>query len=83
MKKYNKFNESNNVKRIQTPSRYRKQPMSLPKTGYDREGNYRDWNDDSVYSEQPFGTQIGSSAPFDTMVNEAVNRVLNNLKKKL
>lgn len=83
MKRYNRFNESNRVKRIQQPSIYRRQPMSLPKTGSNNENGYRDWNDESVYSEEPFGTRIGSSAPFDKVVNEAVDYALKNLKKKL
>ena len=58
---------------------YRKKPMSLPQTGSDRTENTRDWNDDSVYSEQPFGEKIGTSAPFDKIVNEIFER----LKKKL
>ena len=32
---------------------YRKTVMSLPKTVLIKKGNVRDWNDDSVYSEEP------------------------------
>ena len=62
---------------------YRKKPMSLPQTGSDKEGIYRDWNDDSVYSEQPFGQEIGDSAPFDSMVKASVDSIVESLKKKL
>lgn len=56
---------------------YRKKPMMLPKT--DAPTPYDDWNDDSVYSEEPFGSKIGSSAPFDNVVKS----VMESLKKKL
>ena len=62
---------------------YRKKVMSLPQTGSDRMGDYKDWNDDSVYSEQPFGEKIGTSAPFDQVVNSVVNTVMESLKKKI
>jgi hypothetical protein len=62
---------------------YRKKPMSLPQTGSDKEGIYRDWNDDSVYSEQPFGQEIGDSTPFDSMVKASVDSIVESLKKKL
>jgi hypothetical protein len=60
---------------------YRKKPMSLPTTGSD-EG---DWNDSSVYSEQPFGQKIGDSAPFDKMVSVISDSVMEALtgKKKI
>ena len=58
---------------------YRKKPMSLPQTGSDKTESTRDWNDDSVYSEQPFGEKIGTSAPFDKIVNE----IVESIKKKL
>ena len=56
---------------------YRKKPMTLPKT--DTTTPYEDWNDESVYSEQPFGSKIGDSAPFDNIVKT----VMESLKKKL
>lgn len=60
---------------------YRKKPMSLPTTGSD-EG---DWNDSSVYSEQPFGQKIGDSAPFDKVVSAISDSVMEALtgKKKI
>lgn len=62
---------------------YRKKVMSLPQTGSDSNGEYRDWNDKSVYSEQPFGEKIGTSAPFDKVVNSVVDTVMESLKKKI
>lgn len=62
---------------------YRKKVMSLPQTGSDEEGNVRDWNDESVYSEEPFGAKIGSSAPFEDTINKTVDAIMESLKKKL
>ena len=62
---------------------YRKKLMSLPQTGSDKEGNVRDWNDDSVYSEEPFGSKIGSSAPYEDIINASVDAIMESLKKKL
>ncbi len=61
---------------------YRKKPMTLPVTGEDKHGNYRDWNDDSVYSEEPFGSKIGDSTPYDTIISKTVDSLLESLKKK-
>ena len=44
----------------------------------------RDWNDDSAKGEEPFGKQIGSSAPYDeTVVNILTDMVYNHVKKVL
>ena len=62
---------------------YRKKPMALPKTGEDKNQWGEDWNDESVYSEQPFGEKIGSSAPFEKVVEKISEMVYNDVKKKL
>lgn len=62
---------------------YRKKVMSLPQTGSDKEGNVRDWNDDSVYSEEPFGNKIGKSNPYEDVIEKSVNSIMESLKKKL
>ena len=66
---------------------YQKKVMELPPTGEDKNEHGEDWNDESVYSEEPFGTQIGSSAPFevdhekiDNSIAEAINKVLGSRK---
>ena len=74
--------ESVSTKRITPPSQYRKQPMTLPKTGSDKEGNYEDWNDESVYSEKGYAKQIGDSSPFDILVKETVESIMESIKKK-
>lgn len=58
---------------------YAKKPMTLPETGSD-EG---DWNDESVYSEESFGKEIGSSAPFDDVVAKITDSVMESFKKKI
>ena len=64
---------------------YRKKPMNLPKTGSDKEKGMKDWNDESVYSEQPFGSKIGDSAPYDQLVKKITDSVMESLtgKKKI
>jgi hypothetical protein len=61
---------------------YRKKPMSLPKTGSDKEKGMKDWNDESVYSEQPFGSKIGDSAPYDQLVKKITDSVMESLTGK-
>lgn len=62
---------------------YRKKVMTLPQTGSDKEGNVRDWNDNSVYSEEPFGNKIGTSSPYEDIIEKSVNAIMESLKKKL
>ena len=64
---------------------YRKKPMNLPATGSDNENGMKDWNDESVYSEQPFGSKIGDSAPFDKVVKAVTDSVMEAItgKKKI
>lgn len=62
---------------------YRKKPMNLPTTGEDNNQWGRDWNDESVYSEQPFGQKVGDSAPFDDVVKATVDSLVESLKKKI
>ena len=61
---------------------YRKKPMTHPDNNEVAPNNARDWNDDSAKSSEPFGKQIGSSAPFDErVVNILVDGVMKNLLK--
>lgn len=62
---------------------YRKKVMTLPQTGNDKEGSVKDWNDESVYSEEPFGNKIGTSNPYKELVEKSVNSIMETLKKKL
>lgn len=58
---------------------YQKKPMELPTTGEDNNQWGEDWNDESVYSEEPFGTKIGSSAPFDKLVDTITKDVMSQI----
>lgn len=78
-----KIYESNRLNDFGKHPGYRKKVMSLPKTGSDNENGYYDWNDDSVYSEEPFGSKIGKSSPFDNAVERAITSVLESFKKKI
>ena len=65
---------------------YRKKPMTLPQTGEDKFQGNRDWNDDSVHSEEPFGKGKGDSTPFDQLVaqiTDSVMKQINENKKKV
>lgn len=60
---------------------YRKSPMTTPpNTEINRFGN--DWNDDSAKSEKPFGQQIGSSAPYDKLVDLIADAIIKKFTKK-
>lgn len=65
---------------------YRKKPMDLPPTGSDKFQDNRDWNDDSVHSEEPFGKGKGDSTPFDILVAQITDSVMKQIsedKKKV
>ena len=64
---------------------YRKKPMTLPATGSDNENGMKDWNDESVRSEQPFGSKIGDSAPYDEVIKKITDSVVEAIigKKKI
>ena len=58
---------------------YQKKPMNLPTTGEDKNQWGEDWNDESVHNEQPFGTKIGDSAPFNILVDAITKDVMTTL----
>ena len=62
---------------------YRKKPMSTP-PNKEVSKSGRDWNDDSAKGEEPFGKKIGSSAPYDDVINMLTDAIMNKLdfKKK-
>ena len=60
--------------------------MTLPQTGEDKNQWGRDWNDESVHSEEPFGKGKGDSTPFDQLVaqiTDSVMKQINENKKKV
>lgn len=62
--------------------RYRQQPMTTPPNKEVLAGTAdRDWNDDSAKGEQPYGSKIGSGAPFNKAVEMLTDNVLSQLKE--
>lgn len=61
---------------------YRKEPMTLPPNTEVAPNGARDWNDKSVANSEPFGQQIGSSAPFDQLVQKITDAVITALENK-
>jgi len=59
---------------------YRKKPMELPTTGEDKNQWGEDWNDESVHSEEPFGSKIGDGDPFNKLVDAITKDVMYQLK---
>lgn len=60
---------------------YRKKVMTLPANGEDKNQWGRDWNDESVHGEEPFGSKIGNGDPFNELVNAVTKDVMYQLKK--
>ena len=59
---------------------YRKKPMTTPANTEVAPNDARDWNDESAKGEEPFGKQIGSSAPYTDLVDTITKEVLKHLK---
>ena len=59
---------------------YRKKPMTTPANTEVAPNGARDWNDESAKGEEPFGKQIGSSAPYTDLVDAITKEVLKHLK---
>ena len=62
---------------------YRKEPMELPSKNHQEMQDYYDMNDESVDSEQPFGQQIGDSAPFEVSPKQIQNAIAESIKRIL
>ena len=62
---------------------YRKKPMELPTAKHQEMADYYDMNDESAYSEAPFGEKIGSGAPFEVEVEAIENAIAESIKRIL
>lgn len=64
---------------------YQKAPMTTPPNKEVAKNGAKDWNDKSVESDKPFGTQKGSNAPFDEkvldMLTDAIMQKMGFSKK--
>jgi len=64
--------------------RYGKQPMTLPDNKEVLAGTAdKDWNDDSTKGSEQYGKKIGSSAPFDKVVDILTDNVMKQLKESV
>lgn len=62
---------------------YRKSPMKHDSyCDTDKEGYY-DMNDDSVYSEEPFGNNVGDGDPFDMSPEKISNAIAESIRRVL
>lgn len=58
---------------------YRKTPMTTPPNTEVAKNGARDWNDESTKGEKPFGEKIGSSAPFDKVIDTLTDAIMKKL----
>lgn len=58
---------------------YRKSPFSLPANREVAPNGARDWNDDSVEGDLPYGKKIGSSAPYEKAVQVITDSIMESL----
>ena len=58
---------------------YRKSPFPLPANREVAPNGARDWNDDSVEGELPYGKKIGSSAPYEKAVQVITDSIMESL----
>ena len=64
---------------------YQKKVMELPTTQQTEQPDYYDMNDDSLKSEEPYGKEVGDSAPFEInpeAIDNAITEAINRFKKK-
>ncbi|MDE5889321.1 MAG: hypothetical protein K2H20_04810 [Bacilli bacterium] len=59
---------------------YQKTPMTTPPNKEVAKNGAKDWNDKSVESDAPFGSKIGSGAPFDEKV---INLIADAVMSKM
>lgn len=54
-------------------------PMTYPANKEVAPNGARDWNDESTKGDEQFGTKIGSSAPFEKVVQHITNSIMESL----
>ena len=65
---------------------YQKKVMELPTVQCTEQPGYYDMNDDSLKSEEPYGKEVGDSAPFDIdpkAIDNAITEAIKRFKKKI
>lgn len=64
--------------------KYGKEPMTTPDNKEVLAGTAdKDWNDDSAKGSEQYGKKIGSSAPYDKVVDMLTDNVMKQLKESL
>lgn len=58
---------------------FRKAPMTVGSTKEVSVNGARDWNDDSVKSEEPYGKKIGKSSPYDKVIDNITRSIMKQL----
>ena len=58
---------------------YRKSPLKIDSTKDVNLNGTRDWNDDSVNGNKPYGNGIGSSAPYDILVDKITRSIMKQI----
>ena len=80
-RKGNKISEGTVLNDFGKHPAYQKKVMTTPPNVEVTKDGYKDWNDDSVKGDKPFGLKIGSSAPFDEIVKIITDSVMSKLEK--
>lgn len=61
---------------------FKVQPMTLPPNKEVAINGAREWDDESVKGEQPFGQKIGDSSPYNEIVKSVTNSIMDTLMSK-
>ena len=61
---------------------YRKRPMTTPPNKEVAINGAREWDDESVQGEEPFGEKIGDGSPFSEVVDEITEAIYHQIHKK-
>ena len=80
---YRKLMKEDNLDYFGKHPAYRKEPMDLPSSSHQEMQDYYDMNDDSVDNEEPYGKEVGDSAPFEIDVEKIENAIAESIKRVL
>ena len=59
--------------------RYQKAPMTTPPNKEVAPNDAKDWDDETVKGEEPYGKKVGSSAPFEKAVQVITDSIMESL----
>ena len=78
-----RMNEENRLDDFGKHPAYQKKVMQLPPKDQAEKEGYYDMNDDSVKNDQPYGKNIGDSAPFEVDPEAIKNAIAESLQRIL